>query len=139
MHLPIEVFQIMADIAQENKIKSVQWAAASGLSASRISDFKRLAKQTKTGAAESDEEREVSGHLFSLNNFFTLRDGLKRLVVATAPRKGLMRQLETKKVSTRVRIFMRLMTFSDAQLKLVDAFTAAVLQQVRISTKRNYS
>ena len=139
MHLPIEVFQIMADIAQENKIKSVQWAAASGLSASRISDFKRLAKQTKTGPAESDEEREVSGHLFSLNIFFTLRDGLKRLVVATAPRKGLMRQLETKKVSTRVRIFMRLMTFSDAQLKLVDAFTVAVLQQVRISTKRNYS
>jgi hypothetical protein len=61
------------------------------------------------------------------------------MVGATALRRGLISQLEAKKVSIRVRIFLRLIIFNDAQLKLVDAFTDAVLQQVRISTKRNYS
>lgn len=75
----------------------------------------------------------------SLNNFFALWDGLKRLVGATELRRGLARQLEAKKVTTRVRIFLRLMAFNDGQLKLVDAFTDAVLQQVHISTNRNYS
>jgi hypothetical protein len=139
MDLPIEVFEIMAAIAKENKVTGTKWARASGVSPSRISDFKRLAKQTKAGAADPAGEREVTGHIFSLNHFFTLWNGLKRLVGATALRKGLMRQLEVKKVSTRVRIFMRMITFNDGQMKLVDAFTDAVLQQVRISTKRNYS
>jgi hypothetical protein len=48
-----------------------------------------------------------------------------------------MRQLEVKKVSTRVRIFMRLLTFSDAQLKLVDAFTDALLHRVNTISNRN--
>ena len=48
-----------------------------------------------------------------------------------------MRQLETKKVSIRVRIFLRLMTFTDAQLKLVDTFTDAVLHRVDITSSRN--
>jgi hypothetical protein len=58
-----------------------------------------------------------------------LWDALKRLVGATALRRGLMRQLETKKVSTRIRIFLRLVTFNDPQLKVVDAFTDALMHQ----------
>ena len=106
MDLPIEIFDVMADIAKENRIRSVKWAAASGLSPSRIADFKRW-------------------------------DGLRRLVGATAQRRGLMRQLEVKKVSTRVRIFLRLITFNDGQLKLVDAFTDALLHRVNTISNRN--
>ena len=51
----------------------------------------------------------------------------------------MIQQLETKKLSTRVRIFLGLITFKNGQLKLVDAFTDAVLERVQISTKRNYS
>jgi hypothetical protein len=51
MNLPIAVFEIMAEIAKENRIRSIKWAKASGVSPSRISDFKRLAKRTKAGAA----------------------------------------------------------------------------------------
>jgi hypothetical protein len=130
MNLPIRVFEIMADIAEENKVKSVKWARASGLSSSRISDFKRLAKQTEAGAAESDGQHDVLRHTLSLNNFFKLWDGLRRVVGSTALRRGLIRQLEVKKATTRVRIFLRLLTFSDAQLKLVDAFTDALLHRV---------
>ena len=137
MDLPIEVFEVMAAIAKENKIRSTKWARASGLSASRISDFKRLAKQTSAGAADPAGERDITGHIFSFNNFFNLWDGLRRLVGPTALRRGLMRQLETRKVSIRVRIFMRLMTFTDAQLKLVDAFTDALLHRVDITSSRN--
>ena len=106
MDLPIEIFDVMADIAKENRIRSVRWAKASGLSPSRIADFKRW-------------------------------DGLRRLVGATAQRRGLMRQLEVKKVSTRVRIFLRLITFNDGQLKLVDAFTDALLHRVNTISNRN--
>ena len=139
MDLPIEVFEIMAGIAEDNKIRSVKWARASGLSPSRISDFKRLAKKTKAGAAEPDQEHDVWRHTLSLNSFFNLWDGLRRLVGATALRKGLISQLETKKVPTRVRIFLRLLTFSDAQLKLVDAFTDALLHRVNTISNRNDS
>ena len=137
MDLPIVAFEVMAAIADANKVKSVKWAAASGLSPSRISDFKKLAQKTKAGAAGPDQEHDVSRRTFSPNTFLTLWDGLKRLVGATALRRGLMMQLETKKVSTRVRIFLRLMTFSDAQLKLVDAFTDALLHRVDITSSRN--
>ena len=137
MDLPIEIFEVMADIAKENRNKSIKWAAASGLSPSRISDFKKLAQKTKAGAAGPDQEHDVSRRTFSLNTFLTLWDGLKRLVGATALRRGLMMQLETKKVSTRVRIFLRLMTFSDAQLKQVDAFTDALLHRIDITSSRN--
>jgi hypothetical protein len=139
MNLPISVFEIMAEIAKENKIKPSQWAKASGLSPSRISDFKRMAKVTKAGAAETDQEHDVWGHTFSLNTVFTLWDGLKRPVGATALRRGLMRQLEMKKVSTRTRIFLRLMTFNDGQLKLVDAFTDALLHRVNTISNRHHS
>jgi hypothetical protein len=108
MDLPIEIFDVIADIAKENRIRSVKWAAASGLSPSRIADFKRW-------------------------------DGLRRLVGATALGRGLMRQLETKKVSTRVRIFLRLMTCTYAQLKLVDVFTDALLHRANITSSRNKS
>jgi hypothetical protein len=91
MDLPIAVFEIMAEIAKQNKIRSVQWARASGLSPSRISDFKRLAKKTKAGAAEPDQGHDVWRHTFSLNTFFSLWDGLKRLVGTTALRRGLRR------------------------------------------------
>jgi len=138
MILPISVFEIMAEIAKENKVRSIKWARASGLSPARISDFKRLAKKTKAGAAEPDPEREVTGHIFSLKNFLTLWDGLRRLVGATALRRGLIRQLQGKKTLTaRVRIFLRLMTFNDGQLKLVDAFTDAVLHQVNMTRRQN--
>jgi hypothetical protein len=137
MDRPIAVFEIMAGIAEENKIKSVKWARASGIEPSRISEYRRLANRTKAGAIESDEEREVSGHIFSVRNFITLWDGLKRLVGITALRRGLMRQLETKKVSIRVRLFLRLMTFNDGQLKLVDAFTDALLHRVNTISNRN--
>jgi hypothetical protein len=137
MDIPIVAFEVMADIAKENRIKSIKWAEASGLSPSRISDFKKLAQKTKAGAAGPDQEHEVSRRTFSLNTFLTLWDGLKRRVGATALRRGLMMQLETKKVSTRVKIFLRLMTFSDAQLKLVDAFTDALLHRVDITSSRN--
>lgn len=137
MDLPIEAFEVMAEIAKENRIKSIKWAAASGLSPSRISDFKRLAKQTKAETTEPNEERQVGGHIFSINNFLSLWDGLKRLVGATALRRGLMMQLKSKKVSTRVRIFLRLMTFSDAQLKLVDAFTDALLHRVNMTSSHH--
>ena len=137
MDLPIEIFEVMADIAKENRIKSIKWAAASGLSPSRISDFKKLAQKTKAGAAGPDQEHDVSRRTFSPNTFLTLWDGLKRLAGATTLRRGLMMQLETKKVSTRVRIFLRLMTFSDAQLKQVDAFTDALLHRVDITSSRN--
>lgn len=101
MDLSISVFEVMADIAKENKVEFVGWAGASGLSPSEISKFKRISKQTKAGAAEPEPERDVGGHIFSLNTFFRLWDTLKRLVGATALRRGLMRQLEIKKVSTR--------------------------------------
>jgi len=137
MDLPIAVFEIMAGIAEESKVKPTKWAKASGIEPSRISEYRRLARQTKDGAPEPDEAREVAGHIFSLNNFLTLFDGLKRLVGATALRRGLMRQLETRKVTTRVRIFLRLMTFNDAQLKLVDAFTDALLHRANITSRQN--
>lgn len=38
-----------------------------------------------------------------------------------------MGQLEMKKLPTKVKIFLRLLPFSDAQLNLVDIFTDAVL------------
>jgi hypothetical protein len=137
MDLPIEIFDVMADIAKENRIRSVKWAAASGLSPSRISDFKKLAQKTKAGAAGPDQEHDVSRRTFSPNTFLTLWDGLKRLAGATTLRRGLMRQLETKKVSTRVRIFLRLMTCTDAQLKLVDVFTDALLHRINTISNRD--
>jgi len=138
MDLPIAVFEIMAEIAKENKIRGTKWARASGLLPSRVSDFKRLAKQTEAGAAEPDQEHEVWRHTFSLNTFFTLWDGLKRLVGATELRGGLIRQLQGKKTtSTRVRVFLRLITFNDGQLKLVDAFTDALLHRVNTISNRN--
>jgi hypothetical protein len=136
MNLPISAFDVMAAIAKENKIKAIKWARASGIELSRISEYRRLVKQTKAGAAESDEEREICGHTFSLKNFFTLWDGLKRLVGITALRRGLMRQLETRKLTTRVRIFLRLMAFNDGHLKLVDAFTDALLHRVNTISNR---
>jgi hypothetical protein len=60
MDLPIAVFEIMAEIVKENKIRSVKWAKASELSPSRISDFKRLAKKTIAGAAEPDYDKHQS-------------------------------------------------------------------------------
>jgi hypothetical protein len=74
-----------------------------------------------------------------LRNFFTLWDALKRLVGATALRRGLISHFKTKKVSTRVRIFLRLMTFNDVQLKLVDAFADAILYRANTITNRNES
>ena len=62
MDLPIAVFEIMAEIAKENKIRGTKWARASGLSPSRVSDFKMLAKKTKVGAAEPDQEHDVWRH-----------------------------------------------------------------------------
>jgi len=59
MDLPIVAFEVMAAIADANKVKSVKWAAASGLSPSRISDFKKLAQKTKAGAAGPDQEHGV--------------------------------------------------------------------------------
>ena len=71
-----------------------------------------------------------------MNNFFALWDGLKRLVGNKTLQKGLIRQLEGKKIpSTRVRIFLRLMTFSDNQLKLVDVFTDAILHRALTGIK----
>jgi len=137
MDLPIVAFEVMAAIADANKVKSVKWAAASGLSPSRISDFKKLAQKTKAGAAGPDQEHGVWRRTFSLNTFLTLWDGLRKLVGGTALRRGLMRQLETNKVSTRVRIFLILMTFNDGQLKLVDAFTDALLHRVNTISNRN--
>ncbi len=52
-------------------------------------------------------------------------------------RRGLIKQLETKKVSTGVRIFLRLMTFSNAQLNLVDIFVDRVLHRANTSTNRD--
>ena len=77
MNLPIMVFEVLADIANENKVRSIRWAEASGIEPSRISEYKRLAKQTNAGEKDSGEEHEVHGHTFSLDNFFTLWDGLK--------------------------------------------------------------
>lgn len=136
MNLPITVFEIMAEIAKENKVRSIKWAEASGIEPSRISEYKRMAKKTKAEEADSKEERGVHGHIFSLKNFFVLWDGLKRLVGNKALQRGLIRQLEGKKLpSTRVRVFMRLMTFSDNQLKLVDVFTDAILHRAMTGTK----
>jgi hypothetical protein len=136
MNLPITVFEIMAEMAKENKVRSIRWAEASCIEPSRISEYKRVAKKTKAGETDSEEEREVHGHIFSLNNFFALWDGLKRLVGNKALQKGLVRQLEGRKISsTRVRIFLRLMTFSDNQLKLIDVFTDAVLHRATTGTK----
>lgn len=137
MDLPIAVFEIMAAIAKENKVTGTKWAKAAGLSPSRISDFKRLAKKTKSGVANPAGERDVWNHTFSLNTFFTLWDGLRRLIGTTTLRRGLIKQLKTKKVSTGVRIFLRLMTLNDAQLKLVDAFTDALLHRVNTISPRN--
>jgi hypothetical protein len=64
MNLPISVFEVMADIAKENKVRSVKWARAAGLSPSLISKFKRIAKQTKAGAAEPEPERDVGDTSF---------------------------------------------------------------------------
>ena len=134
MNLPIMVFEVMAGIAKENRVKPIRWAEASGIEPSRISEYKRMAKKTKAGEVDSDEEHEVHGHIFSLKNFLTLWDGLKRLVGNKALQRGLIRQMEDKKIpSTRVRVFMRLMTFSDAQLKLVDIFTDAILHRANMS------
>jgi hypothetical protein len=127
----------MADIAKENKVKSFNWATASGLSPSRISDFKRLEKKTKAGAAEPEPEHDVWRHNFSLNNFITLWDGLRKLLEDMALKRGLIRQLEVRKLPTKVRVFLRLMTFNNAQLKLVDNFTDAVLHRVNTGTNQN--
>ena len=136
MNLPITMFNVSADIAKENKVRSVRWAEASGIEPSRISEYKRMAKKTKAGETDSEQGSEVHGRIFSLNNFFALWDGLKRLVGNKALQKGLLNQLEGKKIpSTRVRIFLRLMTFSDNQLKLVDVFTDAVLHRATTGTK----
>lgn len=137
MDLPIAVFEIMAAIAEENKVTGTKWAKAAGLSPSRISDFKRLAKKTKSGVANPAGECDVWNHTVSLNTFFTLWDGLRRLIGTTTLRRGLIKQLKTKKVSTGVRIFLRLMTLNDAQLKLVDAFTDALLHRVNTISPRN--
>jgi hypothetical protein len=69
MNLPISVFEIMADIAKENRIRSIKWAKASGVSPSRISDIKRRRKRLKAGAADPAQEREVLKDCFPLNNF----------------------------------------------------------------------
>jgi hypothetical protein len=131
-------FRGQAEIAKENKIRGTKWAEASGLSPSRASDFKRLTKKTNAGAAEPELEHDVWKHTFSLNNFFALWNGLKRLVGTTALRRDLIRQLQGKKTpSTRVRIFLRLMTFNDGQLKMVDAFTDALLHRVNTISNRN--
>jgi hypothetical protein len=55
----------------------------------------------------------------------------------TALRRGLARQLELKRVPTMVRILLRLMMFSDAQLKMVDAFTDALLHRVNSLSNRD--
>ena len=34
--LPIMVFEVLADIAKENKVRSVRWAEASGIEPSRF-------------------------------------------------------------------------------------------------------
>lgn len=75
MNLPITAFEVMAAIAKENGIRGTR-----GMSPSRTSDFKRLAKKTKAGAAEPDQEHDIWKHTFSLNTFFTLWDGMRRLV-----------------------------------------------------------
>ncbi len=137
MDLPIVAFEVMAAIADANKVKSVKWAAASGLSPSRISNFKKLAQKTKAGAAGPEQEHGVWRRTFSLNTFLTLWDGLRRLVGSTTLRTGLIKQPETKKVSTRVRVFLRLMRFTDAQLELVDGFTDALLHRVNTISNRD--
>lgn len=139
MNLPIRVFEIMAEIASQNKVKPMKWARVSGLGPSRISEFKRMAKKTRAGAAEPDGEREVGGHIFSLRNFFTLWDGVKRLVGDNALQRGLINQLEARKaLSPKVRLFMRVMAFNDDQMSLVDMYTDAVLQcQVNTSSNQN--
>jgi hypothetical protein len=139
MDLPIAAFEIMAEIAKENRIRSIKWAKASGVSPSRISDIKRLGKRLKAGTAEPAHERDVIKDGFSLNNFFSLWDGLKTLVGDKGLRAGLIRQLEVKKprLPTKVRLFMRLMALSDSQLKLVDAFADAILHRATTSQNRN--
>jgi hypothetical protein len=141
MNLPISVFEIMAEIAKENKIRSIKWARAAGLSPSRISDIKRLGRKLKTGAAEPAQERDVIKDGFSLNNFFSLWDGLKTLVGDKGLRAGLIRQLEPRKprLPTKVRIFMRLMVLSDAQLRLVDTFADAILHRVNTISNRDHT
>ena len=76
---------------------------------------------------------------FSLNNFFSLWDGLKTLVGDKGLQGGLIRQLEVRKprLPTKVRLFMRLMALSKAQLNLVDIFADALLNQANRSSNRN--
>ena len=139
MNLPISVFEIMAEIAKENRIRSIKWARASGVSPSRISDIKRLRKRLKAGAADPAQERDVMKDGFSLNNFFSLWDGLKSLVGDKGLQGGLIRQLEVRKprLPTKVRLFMRLMALSKAQLNLVAIFADALLNQANRSSNRN--
>ena len=139
MNLPISVFEIMAEIAKENRIRSIKWARASGVSPSRISDIKRLRKRLKAGAADPAQEREVLKDCFPLNNFFPLWDGLRSLVGDKGLQGGLIRQLEVRKprLPTKVRLFMRLMALSKAQLNLVDIFADALLNQANRSSNRN--
>jgi hypothetical protein len=139
MNLPISVFEIMAEIAKENRIRSIKWARASGVSPSRISDIKRLRKRLKAGAADPAQERDVMKDGFSLNNFFSLWDGLKTLVGGKGLQAGLIKQLEIRKPrpSTKVRLYMRLMALNDSQLRLVDILADAILHRVNTISSQN--
>ena len=47
MELPIEAFEIMAEIPEENKIRSIRSQEAAGLSLPGISYFKTLGKKRR--------------------------------------------------------------------------------------------
>jgi hypothetical protein len=125
--VPIVVFEVMYGILEKNKYQERDWAEASGVLLGRISEFKRIAGETKTGATEITKPF-LAGHRFSVEKCIELWRGLEQLVGGMELQSGLIKQLDQRDLPTRARIFLRLLAFNDAQIKQVDMLTDAILK-----------
>ena len=123
----IELFEIMYAILKENKRTETEWAEASGLAAERISEYKRKVGKTKTGAIETTRSFFV-GRRLTLEKSIKLGLGLRKIVGAIEFKRGLIKELGEKELPISARVFMRLLVFSDDEMRQVDTFTDLILR-----------
>jgi len=123
----IELFEIMYDILEESKRTETEWAEASGLDAPRISDYKRKTRKTKTGASEGTKT-VLAGRRLTSEKLIELGLGLRRIVGDIEFKRGLIRELDGRDLPPGARVFMRLLAFTDDQIRQVDTFTDVMLR-----------
>lgn len=121
MTMSLKVFDILDDIRHHHHIKYKDWAEASEMDQSRISEVRKLSWNAKT----HNDSNKV-GRAFSLVKCIALINGLKKLIGGIMLRKELRERLEMAE-SREERLCILIFALDESQQNQTEMFMKAFL------------